>query len=279
MARTVAQIKQQMIDAKNADANLSGLTSTSQTAKWNLYFFIVASCIAIFEQLQDLFKSDLEAIASSAAPSTPQWTRNKVLKFQTGDVAELNTTTFTIDYPTTNTANQIITRCAVITAPNRTVLIKVAKNDPPEPLSAPEESELTTYVDTWNPAGINYTIINQDSDKMEVAADVYYNGQYASVIQANVEAALQTYMSSLPFNGVISTQSVVDAIQQVNGVTSVSLSRILVRKDTEAYGAGVTLFNLSTGIDSVTYATYSGYVVEETTSTHTFGDTLNYIVV
>ena len=148
-----------MIDAKNTDSNLSDLTSTSQTAKWNLYFFIVASCIAIFEQLQDLFKTDLEAIASSAAPSTPQWTRNKVLKFQTGDVAELNTTTFTIDYPTINTANQIITRCAVITAPNRTALIKVAKNDPPEPLSGTEEAELTTYIDTWNPAGISYTII------------------------------------------------------------------------------------------------------------------------
>jgi hypothetical protein len=279
MARTVAQIKQSMIDAKNADSNLSDLTSTSQTAKWNLYFFIVASCIAIFEQLQDLFKTDLEAIASSAAPSTPQWTRNKVLKFQTGDVAELNTTTFTIDYPTINTANQIITRCAVITAPNRTALIKVAKNDPPEPLSGTEEAELTTYIDTWNPAGISYTIINQDSDKMEVVADIYYNGQYASVIQANVVAALESYMATLPFNGQISTQGVVDAIQQVNGVSSVSLSRILVRRDTVAYGSGVTLFNLATGVDSVTYTTYSGYVVEETTSSHTFADTLNYIVV
>jgi hypothetical protein len=279
MARTVAQIKQSMIDAKNADSNLSDLTSTSQTAKWNLYFFIVASCIAIFEQLQDLFKTDLEAIASSAAPSTPQWTRNKVLKFQTGDVAELNTTTFTIDYPTINTANQIITRCAVITAPNRTALIKVAKNDPPEPLSGTEEAELTTYIDTWNPAGISYTIINQDSDKMEVVADIYYNGQYASVIQANVVAALESYMATLPFNGQISTQGVVDAIQQVNGVSSVSLSRILVRRDTVAYGSGVTLFNLATGVDSVTYTTYSGYVVEETTSSHTFADTLNYIVI
>ena len=257
MARTVAQIKQQMIDAKNADANLSGLTSTSQTAKWNLYFFIVASCIAIFEQLQDLFKSDLETIASSAAPSTPQWTRNKVMKFQTGDVAELNTTTFTIDYPTINPANQIITRCAVVTSPNRTVLIKVAKKDVPQPLTVIEEAELLNYITTWNPAGISYTIINQDSDKMEVVADIYYNGQYASVIQANVVAALESYMATLPFNGQISTQGVVDAIQQVNGVSSVSLSRILVRRDTVAYGSGVTLFNLATGVDSVTSVSYT----------------------
>jgi hypothetical protein len=278
MARTVAQIKQSMLDAKNAETALNGLTSTSQTAKWNLYFFIVASCIAIFEQLQDLFKSDLETIAATVAPSTPQWTRNKVLKFQTGDVAELNTSTFVIEYPVINEANRILTRCAVVTAPNRTVLIKVAKNEPPVPVSSGELAELNTYIGTFNPAGIAYIIINANSDKMEVAADIYYNGQYANVIEANVTTALETYMANLPFNGTISTQAVVDAMQGAEGVVTVSLSRILVRLNTAAYGTG-TLFNLFTGIDGVNYQTYSGYVEEETTSSHTFADTLNYIVV
>jgi hypothetical protein len=278
MARTVAQIKQSMLDAKNADPTLSTLTSTSQTAKWNLYYFIVASCIAIFEQLQDLFKIDLETIASTAAPSTPQWTRNKVLKFQTGDVAELNTSTFVIEYPTITTANQILTRCAVITAPNRTVLIKVAKSEPPAPVSGGELAELQSYVETFNPAGIAFTLINEESDKMEVAATIYYNGQYSSVVATNVEAALNSYMANLPFNGVISTQAVVDAMQAVEGVISISLTRILVRRDTVGYGAGVTLYNLSTGIDSVQYQTIAGYVTEETTALHTFADTLSYIV-
>lgn len=278
MARTVAQIKQSMLDAKNADSTLSTLTSTSQTAKWNLYYFIVASCIAIFEQLQDIFKTELETIASTAAPSTPQWTRNKVLKYQKGDVAQLNTTTYVIEYPTINTANQILTRCAVITAPNRTVLIKVAKGNPPTPVSVGELAELQSYVETFDPAGIAFTLINDNSDKMEVAATIYYNGQYSAVISTNVVAALNSYMANLPFNGVISTQAVVDAMQAVEGVISVSLTRILVRKHSVAYGAGVTLYNLSTGVDAVQYQTIAGYVVEETTATHTFADTLSYIV-
>ena len=278
MSRTVQQIKQSMLDAKNADPTLSTLTSTSQTAKWNLYYFIVASCIAIFEQLQDIFKTELETIASTAAPSTPQWTRNKVLKFQNGDIAELDTTTFTVEYPTINTANQILTRCAVITAPNRTVLIKVAKSNPPAPISILELASLQRYIETFNPAGIAFTIINEQSDKMEVAATIYYNGQYSSVIATNVIAALNNYMANLPFNGVISTQAVVDAMQAVDGVISVSLARILVRKHSVAYGAGVTLYNLSTGVDAVQYQTIAGYVVQETTATHTFADTLSYIV-
>ena len=278
MARTVQQIKQQMLDAKNADPTLSSLTSTSQTAKWNLYYFIVASCIAVFEQLQDLFKVDLENIAATAAPSTPQWTRDKVLKFQTGDVAELNTTTFVIEYPTLNVANQILTRCAVVTAPNRTVLIKVAKSDPPTPISGSEQTELEDYLKTFMAAGIDFSVINEDSDKMEVVANIYYNGQYSTVISTNVESALNNYMANLPFNGRITTQSVIDAIQSAEGVITASLTRILVRRDTVAYGAGVTLYNLSTGIDSVTYDTYSGYVTEETATGHTFNDTLTYIV-
>lgn len=279
MARSVSQIKQSMLDAKNAESALSGLTSTSQTAKWNLFFFIVASCIAIFEQLQDLFKSDLETIAASVAPSTPQWTRNKVLQFQTGDVAELNTSTFVIEYPVINEANKILTRCAVVTAPNRTVLIKVAKNEPPVPVSSGQLAELNTYIGTFNPAGIAYIIVNENSDKMEVAANIYYNGQYANVIEANVTTALENYMANLPFNGTISTQAVVDAMQGAEGVVTVSLSRILVRRNSVSYGSGVILFNLATGVDAVNYQTYSGYVEEETTSSHTFADTLNFIVV
>lgn len=279
MARTVAQIKQSMLDAKNAESALSGLTSTSQTAKWNLFFFIVASCIAIFEQLQDLFKSDLETIAASVAPSTPQWTRNKVLQFQTSDVAELNTSTFVIEYPVINEANKILTRCAVVTAPNRTVLIKVAKNEPPVPVSSGQLAELNTYIGTFNPAGIAYIIVNENSDKMEVAANIYYNGQYANVIEANVTTALENFMANLPFNGTISTQAVVDAMQGAEGVVTVSLIRILVRRNSVSYGSGVILFNLATGVDAVNYQTYSGYVEEETTSSHTFADTLNYIVV
>ena len=146
------------------------------------------------------------------------------------------------------------------------------------PVSSGELAELNTYIGTFNPAGIAYIIINANSDKMEVAADIYYNGQYANVIEANVTTALETYMANLPFNGTISTQAVVDAMQGAEGVVTVSLSRILVRLNTAAYGTG-TLFNLSTGIDGVNYQTYSGYVEEETTATRTFADTLNYIVV
>ena len=281
MARTISQIKQIMIDAKNSQSALSGLTSSSQTALWNLWFFIVASCIAIFEQLQDLFKSDLETIAKNAIPNTAQWTRDKTLKFQysstVAQVAELNTTTFVVDYQFINASYNILTRCAVITEPNNNVTIKVAKSSPPVALSSPELSSLTDYVTTWQSVGLTYNVVSRSSDKMEVVADIYYDAQYSPTIQTDVIAALETYMANLPFNGVISNQAIVDAMQAVVGVSNVKLTRVLVRRNTQAYAGGITLYNLSTGVDSVRYQTYAGYVEEETTSSHTFSDTLSFI--
>jgi hypothetical protein len=270
-----------MIDEKNNQSALNGLTSTSQTAIWNLWFFIVASCIAIFEQLQDRFKIDLETIAYNTPPNTPQWTREKIFKFQydatTPQVAVLDTTTFVVDYPTINTAYNIISRCAIVTENNLNVSVKVAKNTPPVQLTTPEETALAAYIDTWGSVGLSYNIINQPSDKLEVVADIYYDSQYSAVISTNVEAAINNYMANLPFNGIISNQSIVDAVQLVVGVQNVKLTRVLVRRNSVSYGAGVTLYNLPTGVDAVKYQTYAGYVEEETTSGHTFADTLNYI--
>lgn len=281
MARTISQIKQIMIDEKNSQSALSGLTSTSQTAIWNLWFFIVASCIAIFEQLQDLFKQDLETIATNAIPNTAPWTRDKTLKFQynstISQVAELNTTTWVVDYPIVNTTYCILTRCAVITDANNNVTIKVAKDSPPTLLTTPELNSLTDYVTTWQSVGLTYNVVSRTSDKMEVSANVYYDAQYAPTIQGDVIAAIENYMANLPFNGVVSNQAIVDAIQAVLGVKNVKLNRVLLRRDSQSYGGGITLYNLSSGIDSVSYQTYAGYVEEETTATHTFADTLTFV--
>ena len=57
MARTISQIQKQINQEIQSDSVLSPLlTSTSQTALWNLFTFVVAVSIALFEQLQDVFK-------------------------------------------------------------------------------------------------------------------------------------------------------------------------------------------------------------------------------
>lgn len=282
MARTIAQIAQQMLDAKAADSNLSGLTSTSQTSIWRLWIYIVAACINIYEQLQDAFRAEMEEVVSLSAPSTPQWWKDKVERFQydatVPQVAELNTTTFVIDYPVINTAYQIISRCSITTAPNRTVNVKVATGDPPAALSGGQQTALQEYIETWIPAGIAYSVISENPDRMYVRGEVFYNGQYSAVIQANVEAALNNYMANLPFDGAIYVQAVTDAIQAVEGVTDFVLREILIRRDSIAFGLGTTIYSLATGINAAKGNTYAGYCIEEDTPTYTFADSITYYV-
>ncbi len=269
-----------MVAEKNAQSGLSGFTSNSQASRWGLFLWVVAQTINIFEQMLDIFRSDMESIQASARPGTEAWVRWKVRQFQydatVTQVAQLNTTTLTVEYPIVNTSMQIITRVATQVAQNKTVLVKVAKSDPPTPLAAGEETALAAYIDLWGVAGVNYQIINEDSDKIEVAGTVFYDGQYNAVIQQSVEDALRNYLASLDFNGIITVQDVVDVIQAVPGVIDVNLSQIRVRKDSIPYSSGVDLYNLSLGVNAVQYRSFAGYVTEENTSGHTFADTLTY---
>jgi len=280
MARSTAEIKNQMVAEKNQQSNLSGFTSNSQTSRWGLFLWVVAQTINIFEQLLDVFKSEVETIQAEAKPGTQAWVRWMVGKFQFStaatQVAQLNTTTLVVEYPVVNTTFQIISRVATQVTNNKTVLIKVAKSDPPTQLSGSEQSALQAYVAQWGIAGVNYQIVNEPSDKIEVVGTIFYDGQYNAVIQASVEDALTNYLAQLEFNGIISVQDVNDAIQGVEGVLDVNLSQIKVRRDSISYASGTMLYQLSTGINGVQYQSYAGYITEETTASHTFADTLTY---
>lgn len=279
MARTVSQIYQTLLDAKDDETELSGLTSTSQTAIWRLLLYIQAVCIAVHEQLMDVLKTDIEDLVASAAPGTAKWVKAQVLKFQysatTPQVIEL--VDYAPAYPTIDEDLQIITRCSVATDSNKVVLVKVAKSDPPAPLSALEQSALDGYLEDIMFAGVSYTIINADSDKLYVKADVYYNGQYASVIQASVEEAIEDFLANLEFNGYLKLSKLIDAIQAVDGVTDVVLEDVAMRRDTQSIGAAVYMVQ---GYDVLSRSreTYAGYIVSETTAGYTLTDSLNFIV-
>jgi hypothetical protein len=276
MARTVAVIKQQLIDQKNATPELSGLTSTSQTAIWNLWLFIQAVAINIFENLQDTYKTDIEAIAAAAIPNTDAWVQAKAFEWQSGDNIQLINLVPT--YNVINSAKKIITRCSVKTDNNRICQIKVAKSDPATKLSSLELAGIQSYYSTIGNAGIAYNIVSDEADKIEIAADVYYDGQYSDTIKDATNLALNNYLKNIPFDGVIYVSKIEDVFQSVTGIKDVKLTVINTRRNAQAYGTGEVVYNLSTGTNIRLYQTYAGYILEETTTSHTFSDTINYII-
>jgi hypothetical protein len=282
MARSISEIKAQMITAKNAETSLSGLDSTSQTAIWNLWIYIQAVAINLFEQILDVFKSDVETQVSKAIPQTAAWLQQKAFEFQysTTTPQELTyTADWTLEYPTINPDLQIITRCSVTTGNNKTVQIKVAKGTTPEKLDTSELDAAKSYFRLLGNAGVYYSVITADGDFIEIDADIYYNGLYQPTIQQNVIDSILNYLATIPFDGKVYVAGIEDAIQSVQGVVDVKLNNIYVRVASTSYSSKSTLYSLSNGINGLKYQPFSGYMVEESTTSHTFADTLNFFVV
>lgn len=278
MGRTIAEIQSQMDAEQALQTGLSGLNSPSQVAIYTLWKYVISSCIYIHENLWDIFKSELEAIVDSAAVGTVKWVQDQVFKFQYSliDPQIVQLVNFSPGYDPIDTTLQIVTRCSVKTLPSRVVSVKVAKNEPPTALDSSELNSLNGYLSDISFAGVQYNVISTLPDELYLDAKVYYNGQYASVIQANVISAINAYLSNIPFDGYVRASSLEDAIQSVIGVTDYLVNDLSIRSTTTPFGSGTYLIQSGTTL-LYKQLTFSGYVIGETTSGQTFADKLVFI--
>jgi len=283
MARSVNTILAEIIAAKEAEADLAGLTSDSHRAIWRLWAFITAASIAIFEQILDVFTANIEAqVAKSAAAST-LWVQDKMFKFQYSAtdpqiVQLINTIP---QYPTVDATLRIITACSVTSGLSNVVNVKIAKSDPYQALSAPELSAAQDYITTIGAAGITYTCISLDADRIYIDAEVFYKGQYAAIIQDSVIETINDYLQTLSkvnFDGSIKMTDLEAVIRNVAGVTDVIMKNVRVRPNATAYANGFDLI-LNNTLLQKDYASAAGYLVEEDTAGYTFADSLTFTAV
>jgi len=295
MARSIQTIYNEIVasvqsdtnlyDPTNPDATQRGLTSTSRTAIWRLWAWIVATAQALLEQLIDTYITEIEVIVDRAPSGTPAWLQYQVFKFQYSStnpqVIQLDTTLFFPYYPTVSAELRIVTQCSVTTLPNKIVNVKVAKGGTsPTPLSIGEISALTSYLSFINFAGVYFNLISDDPDLMYLGVDIYYNGAYSGVIQLNVENAVNEYLANVNaqfFNYTIYLSKLVDILQAVEGVNDVVLRQVEARPHfVSEVDATVMVDNYQTITRS--YNPYAGYMIPDTSAGRTLGDSVNYII-
>lgn len=282
MARPILIIQQQILDGIAADGTLSPLlTSASKRAIYRLFAFIVATAINFLEQLIDFFTASVEFIAATAAPATPAWIQAQIFLFQYSATVPqvIQLINFAPSYPVVDPTLRIVTRCSVTTTVANQVQIKVAKGSVPAALITAELDALKAYI---NPpfgigiAGVTYNITSGNSDKLYVQAQIYYQGNYSAVISDAVIAAINTYLSSLPFNGKMKLSDLELSVRAVPGVNDVLMTNVSARPDSIAFGSGTFLIQ-SQAVISRLWNTVSGYIVPETTGGQTLADTLTFI--
>jgi hypothetical protein len=278
MARDITTIQNEIIAAKNADANLSSLNSPSAVAIWRLWSRIIAGAIETQEQLWDVFKAELEQIAREAVPGTADWLQKRVLEFQ---YSATNPQIITVvdgkaTYSTIDASLRIITRAAVVEQVNNRVLVKVAKDDGSgglTPLTAQELGALTSYLDAIGFVGIAIDTSSLFADRLKFQGTIYYNGQYVeATVKAAVITAIEAYLSSVSvdnFDGTIVREELINSIQGVTGVTGVDTLNVILTARPSSIpltGAVVTVQR--------SYVTAAGYIIQEDTTGSTFNDTI-----
>lgn len=221
MARTITEIQNEIIAAKNADPNLLTLNSTSQTAVWRLWTYIVAAVQVVLEQLWDAFRVEIEAKINAGVWGTLTWFVATAKKFQYGDAVEQ-----LVDnqpYSIIDASKQIITLASVTEAGNL-LNIKVAKGtaSSPSALSGAELTAFTSYINKMKPAGVVVNTISLNADLFQITANIYYDGQYElTAIQNAVQEAIEAHLFTIPFDGVFYKNKLTDAIDDVAGVVNI----------------------------------------------------------
>ena len=271
MARTIAEIKQSIIDKKNGETSLAALNSPSQVAFYNLIIYIVAACIFFHETLWDILKKEVEGIAEKAVPGTAKWWQDQIFKFQFSSTTPqiIDLIDFYPKYPIVNPSLRIITRASVKQDGNKVIGIKVAKGIYPSitALTSDEKNALQNYIDKIKFAGTEATVVSFNADRLKVTAEVFYEGQYVqSVVKAAVIAAIDNFLATLPFDGVFYLNKLIDVIQTVEGVKDVVVSEAKGRADAQSVGSGIVIARY--------YETKAGYMISEDTAGHTLNDTI-----
>ena len=280
MARTIDQIQNEIIAAVQADPTLAGLTSTSAVAIWRLVTRVIAAALETEEQINDLFRAELEQIAREAVPGTAEWLQRRVLEFQYDATSPQVTQVIDgrVTYPVIDAALRIITAAAVKEQANGRVLVKAAKDSGGTlaPLSAAEQTALRGYLSRIGFVGIPIDVTSQNPDRVRLSnITIYYFRQYnLATVKAAINQAGEDYLqeiSTTTFNGVVVRSTLIDRLQAVEGVAMVGdyLGGPILRDFATAAPGGVAI--------NVQKETAAGYAIPEDAVGYTWDDEVTYL--
>jgi len=281
MARSVDDIYNEIIAAKEDESSLDSLNSTSSSALWRLWAYITAVAINIHEQLLDTFIDQLEQLARNAVAGTADWLQTRVLEFQYSETSPQVITVVdgVATYPTINESLRIVTRAAVIEQGNNRVLVKAAKGTGIlSPLTETELNALKGYLDKIGFVGVPIDTISLNADRLRFEGTIFYSGEYVETsVKTDVIAAINAYLESISideFNGQIVREKLIDRIQAVEGVSGIDTLNVLINGRPEQDPLG--------GPNNISvqrlYETTSGYIIEEDTESNTFEDTITMVL-
>lgn len=237
MARTIDQIKQLIVNAKSNEADLDIYTSTSATALFNLWAYIMAVAIWTLDVLFDKHKVEVETKINSLIPGTIRWYYSSCLAFQYGDILTWLNGKFVYQVP--DVGKMIVKRVAIKEVSGQ-LRIKVAKeaSGVPVALDSTELDAFKAYVGLVKFAGTNVSIVSCGVCLVQVRLNLLYDSLLLTSTGALitdgtevVKNALENYLKGITYGGVVNRTKLIDAIQAVDGVLDVYIEGFWAQED------------------------------------------------
>lgn len=220
MARTIAEIKQEMANRFMADSAVQeryGFSSSdtfearfSKVSIEGLLFYVVAFGIWVLEKLFDTHKEEVATMLANLTPHTTRWYRNRVLEMVPSGQTEAPVKYCSVD----DRGCRLKVKIAGGSAGNR------------QPVSTDTYNAVVSYLAEEKDAGLKIEVVNEDSNRLKVALRVWYDPMELVPSDKPVEAALKAYVSNLDFDGLLSRNGIVDAMRAVEGVEMVKIEQL-----------------------------------------------------
>jgi len=283
MARTKAEILEEILARKDADPILSNIcTSQSKQSFFLALFACYAEITGEFELTFDDFLSEVKTILESKQVHTSFWWRSISLGFQLGDplVTFVNGN---LGYEVIDVDKQIIKRAAVFTDANGRIELKVAElsGGLPVSLTPTNLSAFLDYINDMQPAGLDILITTLDGDEIRVGFTVTVDSQIINISDGTllsdgttkpVENAVNDYIAgfqNVSFGGTFYANKLMQSVLNTDGV----LNSVFTFLEKKASGESGFVDVLS--LPSKSFKALSGYVNLE--SGFILSDNINYI--
>ncbi len=278
MARTIAEIQQVIFTEKEKYFELDALNSTSKSAIWRLWVFVVSTAIWLHENI-------VERNALLSRPHTLNWYREQAFSYIPGAdlIWEDGYFRFNTDGIADVEAAKLIKYCAIserlfsdvfsgdddVTQNTEELIkeyyynqvgivtIKVAKEvgGVPSQLTTGEKLPFIAFMNEIKDAGTQLRIISTAGDKIRIVMEVYVDplviytdGVNAGALISNssikpVEDIIRDYLRNLEFNGAFVPTFLIDRVQNVEGVQLPILRQVKIAAFNQDFSTGNTVYD------------------------------------
>lgn len=232
MARTLSEIYHEAVARRNEHLQLTEFKNDSKMSVLDAITWVVAACIWSFENILEVFQTDIAVDIQNRINGTPAYYANALLKYQSGDELQMNEDGTAFSYPMVDESKRVITKVSYSEVQetgfyDKKLIFKLATGEPGslERIETDELIAIRAYLRQIAFAGTHLEAVSRKGDILIPRVTVYYDGAVTEdELFTNIENALNNFIAKADFNGAIYAQRIIDAIQSADHVVDVYIN-------------------------------------------------------